>query len=322
MSEAVRLYHYQRLLSTRRAVPVKEFLDTLEISPATFKRDLAKLRDQFGMPIVFDRDRAGYVLEAGHSSPLPGMWFSPQELVALATLQQLLVQLQPGLLAATLEPFKQRLGDLLKHEGLDDEALASRLRITHAGKRDVAPQALEAAATATMRRKRLQVTHFNRQTGEKQARLISPQRLVLYRDNWYVDAWCHLREALRSFAVDALEDVQVLEHDAREVPSPEVDAVVYPAYGIFAGRPKAWAKLRFTPQRARWVSLEQWHPQQEARWLADGSYELSVPYADDRELIGDILRFGPDVQVVSPQGLRGKVQARLLEAVGRYVDGN
>ncbi len=93
------------------------FLDTLEISPATFKRDLAKLRDQFGMPIVFDRDRRGYVLEAGHRSPLPGMWFSPQELVALATLQQLLVQLQPGLLAATLEPFKQRLGDLLQHEG-------------------------------------------------------------------------------------------------------------------------------------------------------------------------------------------------------------
>ena len=49
---------------------------------------------------------------------------------------------------------------------------------------------------------------------------------------------------------------------------------------------------------------------------------MSVPYSDDRELIGDILRFGPDVQVVAPQGLRGKVQERLLQAVGRYVEGN
>ncbi len=48
--------------------------------------------------------------------------------------------------------------------------------------------------------------------------------------------------------------------------------------------------------------------------------ELRVPYSDDRELIGDILRFGPDVQVISPQGLRQKVQQKLLAAVGRYVD--
>ena len=93
MSESVRFYRYQTLLSARRAVPAQEFLDTLEISLATFKRDIAKMRDQLGMPIVFDRDRKGYVLEAGHSTHLPGLWFTPQELVALATLQQLLVQL-------------------------------------------------------------------------------------------------------------------------------------------------------------------------------------------------------------------------------------
>jgi predicted DNA-binding transcriptional regulator YafY len=93
MSESVRLYRYQTLLGTRRAVPTQEFLDELEISLATFKRDIAKLRDQLGMPIVFDRERGGYVLEGNGASPLPGMWFTPQELVALATIQQLLVQL-------------------------------------------------------------------------------------------------------------------------------------------------------------------------------------------------------------------------------------
>ena len=87
-----------------------------------------------------------------------------------------------------------------------------------------------------------------------------------------------------------------------------------------AGKPKAWARLRFTPERARWVAKEGWHPQQEGRSLPDGSYELSIPYSDDRELIGDILRFGPDVQVLGPQALRQKVQQRLLAAVGKYVD--
>ena len=320
MSEAVRLYQYQRLLSTRRAVPVQEFLDALEISPATFKRDLAKLRDQFGMPIVFDRDRGGYVLQGDGSSPLPGMWFTPQELVALATIQQLLVQLQPGLLADTLGPIKLRLAELLKTHGLNEREMVERVRIVHAGKRDVLPQSLEAAASATMRRRRLKFVHFNRQTGERLEREVSPQRLVLYRDNWYVDAWCHMRSALRSFAVDAIEVPQVLETAAKDMQPEEIDAIVYPSYGIFAGRPKAWARLRFTPERARWVSKEAWHPQQEGRSLPDGSYELSIPYSDDRELIGDILRFGPDVQVLGPQALRQKVQQRLLAAVGKYVD--
>ena len=320
MSESVRLYRYQTLLGTRRAVPTQEFLDELEISLATFKRDIAKLRDQMGMPIVFDRDRGGYVLEGDCSSPLPGLWFTPQELVALATIQQLLVQLQPGLLADTLEPIKHRLAELLKTHGLDEQEMVSRVRIVHAGKREVLPQSLEAAASATMRRRRLHFVHFNRQTGERVAREVSPQRLVLYRDNWYLDAWCHLRNALRSFAVDAVESPKVLEDAAKDMSPEEIDAIVYPSYGIFAGRPKAWAQLRFTPERARWVKGEQWHPAQEGRTLADGSYELSIPYSDERELIGDILRFGPDVQVIGPQGLRQKVQQRLLAAVGRYVD--
>ena len=319
MSESVRFYRYQTLLSSRRAVPAQEFLDTLEISLATFKRDIAKLRDQFGMPIIFDRYRGGYLLESGATSQLPGLWFTPQELVALSTVSQLLEQLQPGLLADTLAPLKIRLAELLKSHGLSETGIAQRVRIVHAGKRNLMSRALESLASATMVRTRLRMTHHNRQTGVRLQREVSPQRLVLYRDNWYLDAWCHLRDALRTFAVDAIEDVEILDRAALEVPPAEIDAVVTPSYGIFSGKAQAWARLRFTPERARWAATEQWHPQQEGKFLADGSYELAIPYSDDRELIGDILQFGPDVQVVSPEALREKVLSLLREAAGRYA---
>jgi predicted DNA-binding transcriptional regulator YafY len=320
MSESVRLYRYQSILGTRRAVPTQEFLDELEISIATFKRDIAKLRDQLGMPITFDRERGGYLLEADGTNQLPGMWFTPQELVALATLQQLLAQLQPGMLAETLEPIKRRLANLLQRNGYQEQAMPDRVRIAYISKREVRSQSLEAVASATIRRMRLQFVHFNRIGGDRVEREVSPQRLVLYRDHWYLDAWCHLRGALRSFAVAAIEAPQVLETEAIEMPAQEIDAIVYPSYGTFSGRPKAWAKLRFIPERSRWVSKELWHPQQEGRSLPDGSYELSIPYSDDRELLGDILRFGPEVKVLSPRELQQKVQQRLLAAMGRYVD--
>ncbi len=320
MSESLRLYRYQTLLGTRRAVPTREFLITLNISLATFKRDLAKMRDQLGLPIVFDHERGGYVFKGAPTRHLPGLWFTPQELVALATLKKLLVQLQPGLLAATLTPIRRQLEDLLKAHDLDDYALAQRLRIVHTGGRTAAPKSLEVVASATMRRRRLAITHLNRRTQEPVAREISPQRLVLFRDHWYLDAWCHLRNAMRSFAVDAIEVPRVLDTAARDVPAAEIEALVYPSDGIFMGTYEGQAVLRFTPERARWAQGEQWHPQQQGRPLDNGGYELTVPYSDDRELIGDILRHGADVDVVSPPKLRARVRDRLRQAAARYGD--
>jgi len=76
--------------------------------------------------------------------------------------------------------------------------------------------------------------------------------------------------------------------------------------------------LRFDPAPARWVSEERWHPEQEGEWLPDGRYELRFPYADPTELVMDILRYGPEVEVVAPESLRERVKTRLAEALKRY----
>jgi predicted DNA-binding transcriptional regulator YafY len=149
-------------------------------------------------------------------------------------------------------------------------------------------------------------------------REVSPQRLVHYRENWYLDAWCHLREDIRSFAVDAIEKAGALEKRARAVPDRDLDEVLAAGYGIFSGRRTTWATLRFTPERARWVASEQWHPQQKSRVEADGSYVLELPYSDPRELTMDVLRYGPDVEVLAPDALRSAVREQLARAVAQY----
>jgi predicted DNA-binding transcriptional regulator YafY len=188
-----------------------------------------------------------------------------------------------------------------------------------AGKRVFELKAFETVALATIARKRLRITHHNRERGEKVRRIVSPQQLVHYRDNWYLDAWCHLRKGFRSFGVDAIEGVEMLNEPAKEVDAADLRRLTHASYGIFAGEPKAWAVLRFTPHRAQWIEAEIWHPQQLATFEADGSYLLKVPYSDDRELLGDILRFGADVQVLEPKELRAKVQRTLLDAAARYI---
>ncbi len=225
---------------------------------------------------------------------MPVLWFSPEELVALLT-------------------------ELLQAKGLGEAEIATRVRMTCAGKRHLERKAFEQVALATISRKQIRMTHLNRQRVERVERTISPQELVHYRDNWYVDAWCHLRSEIRSFGLDAIESVQILDLPAHEVDTAELRRNTQGSYGIFAGQPTAWAVLRFSKHRAQWVEGERWHPQQLATREPDGSYLLKVPYSDDRELLGDILRFGADVQVLEPKELRSKIQRMLLEAAGKYI---
>jgi predicted DNA-binding transcriptional regulator YafY len=66
------------------------------------------------------------------------------------------------------------------------------------------------------------------------------------------------------------------------------------------------------------VSAQSWHPKQRARVEKDGSYVLEVPYAEDRELMMEILKFGADVEVVGPDALRKRVADSLRQAARRY----
>lgn len=319
MSEIDRLYAYRTLLTGRRAVPKEEIMDKLEISLATFKRDLTKLRDRLNIPIVYDRDLQGYKLENVDSSEeLPGLWFSQEEILALLTIQNMIGQLEPGLLGPKLRPLQKKLDGMLANQGLDAQVLAQRVRLVHAGKRRLKLKCFELVAKATLERKQIKIQHFNRQTGKSVERVISPQQLVHYRDNWYVDAWCHLRKEVRSFSVDAVTECEDTQQDAKELDTEQLRASMQSGYGIFGGAVKGWAKLRFTPERARWVRREEWHPDQKSYEEADGSYVLEIPYSDEREILSDILRHGSDVEVLSPTTLRTSLISTIEKMKTRY----
>ena len=127
-----------------------------------------------------------------------------------------------------------------------------------------------------------------------------------------------MRNALRSFSVDRILRATVLDQRAFDVPEEEIDEHFASAYGIFGGKADRIATLRFAPERARWVADEKWHPEQEGKWLPDGRYELRIPYQNSRELVMDIMRHGPNVEVVTPDGLRTDVKEQLRRASEQY----
>jgi len=324
MDRTERFYKIDQLLSERRCVTMGALIEALGTSKATVKRDLEYLRDRLHAPIVWDRALGGYRYDASDprasAYKLPGLWFSAAEIHALLTLQQLLANLGDGLLKPHIQPLLTRLETLLKSRDATGDEVRKRIRILHMAARSRRLEHFETVASATLKRRRLRIRYSARSSGVESWREISPQRLVHYRDNWYLDAWCHVRNALRVFAVDAIGAAELLEGTAKTVSERRLDAELAVGYGIFAGKELSWVRLRFTPERARWVSVEQWHPEQRGWFEADGSWLLELPYSAEHELLMDILRHGPEVEVLSPARLRTQVRKQLAAAAARYED--
>jgi proteasome accessory factor C len=314
-----RIFELNRILqAARQPVSRRRLEEELECSRATVKRIIEDMRLYLNAPIVYDREYNGYRYDQseGEMYELPGLWFNASELHALLTVQQLLADVQPGLLEPVLKPLQQRIDALLELQHAGSEGLQGRIRVLQMAARAPSGEAFQIVAGALAQRQRLRHALLHPLRREARPAHVSPQRLVYYRDNWYLDGWCHLRDGLRTFAIDAIEHAkpstsrpwrsrprrtrrplrQLLRHLRRHAGAPAV--------------------LRFEPMRARYVAKERWHRDQQGEMLDDGRYQLRVPYSNPAELIMDILKYGPEVRswrrrscaMRSPSGCRIDVQ--------------
>lgn len=320
MDRTERFYLIRKLLASRRVVPREEFLDALEVSRATFKRDIEYLRDRFNAPIIYDPRLKGYCLDeaADNSVDLPGLWFNAQEAYALLTMHQLLEDIAEGVIGEKVAPLKERVEALLGESAHARDEVKKRVRVLHVGQRPLQPEFFQILCYAVLARRQVNLVHYHRERDEQSERRVSPLRVVFYRDNWYLDAWCHVRDALRCFSVAALRDVVLLPERAIEVDDALLDSELGAGYGIFSGRETRLARLKFSAQRARWVADERWHPAQQGCFTDEGAYILEFPFSDERELVMDILKHGDQVEVLAPALLRQAVAKALQSALNIY----
>lgn len=326
MDRTERFYRIEMLIRSRGSVSFATLLEELEVSRATLKRDLEYLRTRMDAPIVYDRDTNGYRFEAPTpgrgreaSHELPGVWFSEREIHALLTMHQLIGGLGAGgVLARHLNPLLDKLYGMLGANESESREMMKRVKIISPARRPVDDRVFEVVGSALTKRQRLELDYYTRSKQSQRRRVVSPLRLVHYRNTWYLDAWCHDSDGLRRFALDAMREVALLPQKAKEVAMKTVEAELDSGYGIFAGKGPKWATLHFAKEAAQWVANEQWHPEQQLEPQDDGSLRMRLPYTDDTELAMDILRHGAQVKVEAPAALARQVATRLKAALAQY----
>lgn len=314
MSRIDRIYRIHEILrSASRPVPMRRFMEELEASRNTVTRDFEYLRDFLGAPLIYNRERNGH--EYDPEAPqfeLPGFWMSAGELYALLACEQLLESVQPGMMAHRLAPLKGRIRHLLGQAGHDAETISERIQIQPIQVRNTPTQVFDPVAEATLAGRQLRFDYASRSRQRTTTRITHPQRLLHYRSNWYLLAHCETAQETRIFSLDRIAVPIVLDKASQSLPKAQLDHFTDAGFGIFGGEVAGTAHLLFSDHAAEWVAEEQWHPDQVGQWLEDG-YHLNVPYADMRELVMDILRHGPNVEVLAPAPLRDEVARRIRE---------
>ena len=109
-----------------------------------------------------------------------------------------------------------------------------------------------------------------------------------------------------------------MDKKTQEIPNKDLEEYFSNSYGIFSGKATQTVKLRFTPERARWVASETWHPKQIGAFDKDGYYILEFDYNQEPELIMDILKHGSNVEVLSPSSLCKKIKTELERTLQQY----
>jgi len=315
--ERITLMH-RFLKNARYGRTAQEFVSELGCSVATVYRDLYFMRDTLGAPLDNDPSsgRWSYNEQESLRFELPGLWLSAEEVYALLLTRQVIEGSGEGVLGASLARIQDRIEKSLGPQAVN----LKRLRVVRQGQRRVNQSVFRACALATLERRVLQFAYRARSTEEPTHRNVDPQRLVHYREHWYLDAFDNTRGALRSFALDRMSEPQVLEQAAMAIEDASLEAELASGYGIFSGAAKQVATILFSEHSARWAAEEIWHSKQTSRFLPDGRFELKVPFANGKELLMDVLRYGPDAQIISPVALREQIRSLLSLTAEQYDD--
>ena len=160
---------------------------------------------------------------------------------------------------------------------------------------DKAAESLVATLTDAIRRRRLvEVEYLKEEEGTPSVHVVEPYTIERRLPYWYVHTWDRTRDAERSFRLDRMRSATMLDD--------EFEARVGFEPGLLDGA--LVARVLYSPAVARW------EVERGARSLADGSAINEQKIGSAEWLIGEILRFRGEAELLEPPELRREIAKR------------
>lgn len=311
---------HKLLIQSRSPVHIDRICQELQCSAKTFYRIRRKLESVTQHIIENCNEQFyRYDISDGETIHFPGLWFTNEEIDALICFNNLLNTIEVGILESIMQPFRKKLFSLLDAHEITEQAWNARVKVIPIAQRSIDPEIFRVVTDSVLHGKRCRIAYKSLSSEIPELREISPQTLLRYRDNWYVDAHCHSRGDLRTFALSRIVSAEKLQTNAISIDRGILDRHYSSTYGIFNGSHPEIATINFTGIAAREIAHEQWHPAQKTAWIDDTTIQLTIPYSDATELIMDTLRWGDMAEVVSPVSLRERIRMIFESGMKLYM---
>jgi predicted DNA-binding transcriptional regulator YafY len=310
-----RLFWFHDQVKSGRYPNAGRLAEQFEITRKTAQRDITRLRDRLRAPMAYDAGRKGYYYTDDHFE-LPYLPASQQEILCLLLARKVLSQSVQGYISREIGGFLDRLCTGGRLPELTPQNAESAFSATWIGYTPALEPVFRQTAFALLKRRLIRFTYKSPATDTPTHRTAEPHHLQHYMASWVLTAWCRQRQAWRKFYLARMTDLQVLDQNFEPRPESRWRPLLDGTFGLFQGGPAVPVTLRFRPFRARWIKRQQWHPGQCIIEQPDGCLDLTVPVTDFREIKMQILQFGADVEVISPQTLRQEVMDE-IEKMGR-----
>ncbi len=306
-------FHHQ--LQQKRYPSLRKLQEQFELSQRQASREIAFMRDFFRAPIEYDPERHGYCY-TDQGFQLPDLWLTQTDLIALAIGNRLKNAIPQG-------PLRERLDELIHHlvEPLPIaiEELQRRISTKSVRQAPVQADSFQTIVSALARQQCCRIRYQTPYSQEISERDIAPLHLLLYQESWHLIAHCFQRQALRTFVLSRILEARLTDQAVPdELSALDLTEFIDSHYGIFLHGQPHEVCIRFFPPLAELARRQVWHPQQRQREEPDGSIRLSFPAGDFRELAGDILRYGPHAEVISPPALRNLIREQIALALRHY----
>jgi predicted DNA-binding transcriptional regulator YafY len=312
---AVRLISLIMLLQRQPNQKAADLAEQLGVSTRTVHRYMEML-DDMGIPVYSERGPyGGFSLVRGYK--MPPLALTPEEAVAVYLGTSLVEEMWGQLYREAARGALAKLDNVLPEEQRHEIAWARRtLAATHMHRIDyerLAPL-LEKLRRAAREHRRLRLVYRSRSQTEALTREVDLYALAHRWGWWYAVGYCHLRQAVRSFRVDRMAELTLLDQTFN-VPA-AFDIQTYLATEVSA-QPLLTAQLRFAPQAALLAHDENssWESMEEQ---PDGAVVVTFVSPNLEWAARTALSYGPQVVVLAPEELRALVAAQARDVNELY----
>ncbi len=297
------LYRIHNLICAEFFSNISSLSKELELSQRTIKRYLAFLKYEFDAPIVYSRTKRGYYYTEKWNFPFPNL--TEGELLSLFITVNLLGEFKGTSLEKDMISLQKKLELLFaKKSKIGEESFLHILLKPLKPKKDI-KEVFSKVFRAIKERKKLKIKYWVIHRRELTERIVEPYLIFNSEGVWYFVGFCELRKGFRDFALDRIEEIEVLD-ETYTPKSFNFKDYLGKAFKIYKGNAQS-ITLIFDSYEANWIKERIWHPTQEIKELPDGRLLFKIK-ANPEEIKRWIIGYGSAVEVLEPLSLREELK--------------